>query len=75
VRTCPYLNEDLELTKNIAVREGLNIQIGTMWSNAFNRTTWNQGSLGTNIDVPASFGRFTSTYPSRNIQFYMRVEF
>jgi hypothetical protein len=74
VRPCAYLNEDLELSKTILIHESLNFQIGTMWTNAFNRTEWHNGQLGLNIDVPAAFGRYTGAYPARNIQFYTRLQ-
>jgi hypothetical protein len=74
VRQCGYLNEDLELSKTVAIHESLTFQIGTMWTNAFNRTMWNNNQLGTNIDVPAAFGRYTGAYPARNIQFYTRLQ-
>jgi hypothetical protein len=73
VRNCAYANEDFGLDKTFRVHESLTVQLGTLWNNAFNRTEWSNGALGTNIDV-GNFGQYTSAYPARNIQFYLRLQ-
>jgi len=73
VRNCNFMDETLQIDKSFPIREQVGIQFGTMMMNVFNRHVF--GGLGTDINNPAAFGRFTSTSPPRNIQFYLKVTF
>jgi len=73
VRNCGFQDEALQIDKTFPIREQVGIQFGTMLMNVFNRHIFS--GLGTDVNNPAAFGRFTSTSPPRNIQFYLKVTF
>jgi hypothetical protein len=72
-RRCGYLSEDLGIEKAFAFREHARAIVGANAQNLFNRHFLT--SLSTDIDVPASFGRFSGTSFSRSIQLFARIEF
>jgi hypothetical protein len=72
-RRCGYLSEDLGIEKAFPFREHARAIVGANAQNLFNRHFLT--SLSTDIDVPASFGRFSGTSFSRSIQLFARIEF
>jgi hypothetical protein len=71
VRGCPTLNEDMSLTKNIALWEGrVNLRFGADFFNVFNRH--NFSNPDTNIDDPG-FGRISSASDGRTGELVMKV--
>lgn len=73
-RQCAYVDEDLGLEKDFTIHERITINFGTMMSNVFNRHSFGFG-LGSDIDNPASFGRYTVAQGGRMIQLYTKVSF
>jgi hypothetical protein len=67
-----FWNVDLAIAKNLALTEGLRLQIRADMFNAFNHT--NFSGINTNI-VNASFGMFTSTRGARGMQVNARLTF
>jgi hypothetical protein len=65
-----FWNLDLALSKNIALKDGMNLQVRGDLFNAFNLTTFS--SLNTTITSP-NFGRFTGTRGARVIQLNTRL--
>jgi len=53
--------------------EGANLQFRTEFFNVFNRVNLTQ--VGTDIANLSNFGKSTSTYPARDIQFALRIAF
>ena len=72
-RRCGYLSEDLGIEKAFPFREHARAVVGANAQSLFNRHFLT--SLSTDIDVPASFGRFSGTSFSRSIQLFARIEF
>ena len=70
-RRCGYLSEDLGIEKAFPFREHARAIVGANAQNLFNRHFLT--SLSTDIDVPASFGRFSGTSFSRSIQLFARI--
>jgi hypothetical protein len=74
VRLCAYLNEDLGVQKTFPFHgENDRFVYGVNAQNVFNRHYLS--SLSTDIDVPATFGRFGGGSPGRSVQMYLRLEF
>jgi hypothetical protein len=73
LRTCAYMDEAVQLEKNFRFSEQVRLHLGTMVLNLFNRHVWS--GLQTDINNPDSFGRFTSVYPPRNVQLFLKLEF
>jgi hypothetical protein len=73
IRVCGYKEGNFGIDKEFPVREGTIIRFGSLFQNAFNRVNWR--TLNTDIGNTASFGRYQDSYPGRNIQFYLRIEF
>jgi Carboxypeptidase regulatory-like domain len=72
-----YANTDFSVIKNIRIpwflgHEGANIQFRTEFFNVFNRV--NLTNVNNQING-AAFGKSTSTYPARDIQFALRLAF
>ncbi|MGH9539794.1 MAG: carboxypeptidase regulatory-like domain-containing protein [Terriglobales bacterium] len=72
-----YANTDFSVIKNIRIpwflgTEGANIQFRTEFFNVFNRV--NLTNVNNQING-AAFGKSTSTYPARDIQFALRLAF
>lgn len=67
-----FWNIDLSIAKNLAITEGIRLQIRTDMFNAFNHT--NFSGINTNI-VNSSFGLFTSTRGARVMQVNARITF
>jgi hypothetical protein len=67
-----FWNIDLGIGKNLALTEGIRLQIRADMFNAFNHT--NFSGINTNI-VNASFGMFTSTRGARGMQLNARLTF
>ena len=65
--------EDFGIDKEFPVHEQVKIRFGSLFQNAFNRVNWRV--LNTDINNDASFGKYQDSFPGRNIQFYLRVEF
>ena len=67
-------NLDLGIQKNFAMpfREGMALQFRAEAFNAFNRT--NFGNPGVNRSA-AGFGQIRSTFPARQVQFALRLQF
>ena len=67
-------NLDLGIQKNFAMpfREGMALQFRAEAFNAFNRT--NLGNPGVNRSA-AGFGQIRSTFPARQVQFALRLQF
>lgn len=73
-----FANTDFSVIKNLKIPwfiggEGANLQFRTEFFNVFNRVNLTQ--VGTNIADLSSFGKSTSTYPARDIQFALRIAF
>lgn len=73
VRNCGWADEAFQIEKIFPIREQISVNFGTMMMNIFNRHVFS--GLQTDINNPAAFGRFTTTSPPRNIQFYLKVTF
>ena len=72
-----YANTDFSVIKNTKIpwflgHEGANVQFRAEFFNVFNRV--NLTNVNNQING-AAFGRSTSTYPARDIQFAMRLAF
>jgi hypothetical protein len=72
-----YANTDFSVIKNIRIpwflgHEGANVQFRTEFFNVFNRV--NLTNVNNQING-AAFGKSTSTYPARDIQFALRLAF
>jgi Carboxypeptidase regulatory-like domain/TonB dependent receptor len=80
-RLCGYRNEDVSIQKSFSLKEHVDLRFGFDFYNVFNRHDWGfastagGGGLGTNINQPASFGRYSGTSDPRTIQIYARLEF
>ena len=73
-RLCGYMEENFGIDKEfLPISEHVRIRFGSLFQNAFNRVNWR--TLNSDINNPASFGKYQDSYPGRNIQFYLRVEF
>jgi hypothetical protein len=73
-----FANTDFSVIKNQRIPwfiggEGANLQFRTEFFNVFNRVNLTQ--VGTNIANLSNFGKSTSTYPARDIQFALRIAF
>lgn len=73
-----YANTDFSTLKNLQIpwfvgNEGANLQFRTEFFNVFNRV--NLTNFNNNIANLSTFGKSTSTYPSRDIQFALRLQF
>jgi hypothetical protein len=73
IRVCGYMEENFGIDKEFPIREGTTIRFGSLFQNAFNRVNWR--TLNTDTGNTASFGKYQDSYPGRNIQFYLRVDF
>jgi hypothetical protein len=67
-----FWNVDLSLAKNLAITEGVRLQIRADMFNAFNHTSFS--GINTNIRS-GSFGLFTSTRGARVVQVNARLSF
>jgi hypothetical protein len=67
------LDEALQIEKFFAVTERFRFHLGSMMMNAFNRHVWR--NVNADVGNPATFGTYTTASPSRNIQFFLKVEF
>jgi hypothetical protein len=72
-RRCGYLHEDLGIQKAFPIREHTRFILGANAQNLFNRHYLT--SLNTDIDIPASFGRFSNTSFGRSIQLFVGSNF
>ena len=71
-----YYNWDLSLLKNIRFRENMRLQLRAEAFNAFNRTNFFVGVFPGNGNINSTnFGRITSSFPARVLQFAARFEF
>ncbi len=71
-----YFNWNAGLFKNIRFGERLRLQIRAEAFNVLNRTNFGPGEASTILDVNGtSFGRITSTFDPRIVQFGARFEF
>ncbi len=73
-----FANTDFSVIKNQKIPwfiggEGANLQFRTEFFNVFNRVNLTQ--VGTDIANLSNFGKSTSTYPARDIQFALRIAF
>jgi hypothetical protein len=73
-----FANTDFSVIKNQKIPwfiggEGANLQFRTEFFNVFNRVNLTQ--VGTDIANLSNFGKPTSTYPARDIQFALRIAF
>jgi carboxypeptidase family protein/TonB-dependent receptor-like protein len=73
-----FANTDFSVIKNMKIPwfiggEGANLQFRTEFFNVFNRVNLTQ--VGTDIANLSNFGKSTSTYPARDIQFALRIAF
>ena len=73
-----FANTDFSVIKNFKIpwvigHEGANVQFRAEFFNVFNRV--NLTSVGNDIANISTFGKATSTYPSRDIQFALRIAF
>jgi hypothetical protein len=73
-----FANTDFSVIKNLKIPwfiggEGANLQFRTEFFNVFNRVNLTQ--VGTDIANLSNFGKSTSTYPARDIQFALRIAF
>ncbi len=73
-----YANTDFSVIKNFRVpwfigSEGANVQFRTEFFNVFNRV--NLTNVNNDLANLSNFGRSTSTYPARDIQFALRLSF
>jgi hypothetical protein len=73
-----YANTDFSAIKNIKVpwflgNEGANVQFRAEFFNLFNRV--NLTNVNNDIANISTFGKSTSTYPARDIQFALRLSF
>ncbi len=73
-----FANTDFSVIKNVKIPwfiggEGANLQFRTEFFNVFNRVNLTQ--VGTDIANLSNFGKSTSTYPARDIQFALRIAF
>ncbi len=73
-----YANTDFSVIKNIKIpwfigNEGANVQFRTEFFNVFNRV--NLTNANNDLANISNFGRSTSTYPARDIQFALRLSF
>jgi hypothetical protein len=75
VRTCGYLNENVQLDKTTKIHERMAFQFGSIFSNLFNRHPWVGDSFQANITNPSTFGTYTSAYPGRTVQFFLKLIF
>jgi hypothetical protein len=73
VRNCGLKEEHFGIDKEFPINEQATIRFGSLIQQAFNRAQWRV--LNSDINNPASFGKYQDTYPARSIQFYLRVEF
>jgi hypothetical protein len=64
---------DLDLYKNIAIRQNLHLQLRLESFNAFNHTNFN--AIATNISTPATFGQVTGAADARNLQLGAKLNF
>jgi hypothetical protein len=73
INSSPYLNWNVGLSRNFRFGETMRLQIKVEAFNVLNRTVPNYGAdLGINSD---NFGRITSFYGNRIIQFAGRFDF
>jgi len=73
-----YANTDFSVIKNVKVpwfigTEGANVQFRAEFFNVFNRV--NLTNVNNDLANLSNFGRSTSTYPARDIQFALRLSF
>src|SRR4029077_13521862 len=73
-----FANTDFSVIKNLKIPwfiggEGANLQFRTEFFNVFNRV--NLTGVGNDIGNLSTFGKATSTYPARDIQFALRIAF
>jgi hypothetical protein len=73
-----YANTDFSVIKNIKIpwfigNEGANVQFRSEFFNVFNRV--NLTNVNNDLANSSNFGRSTSTYPARDIQFALRLSF
>jgi carboxypeptidase family protein len=73
LRVCGYMEENFGIDKEFPVSEHARIRFGSLFQNAFNRVNWR--TINSDINNPASFGKYQDSYPGRNVQFYLRVDF
>lgn len=73
LRLCGLKEEHFGIDKEFPINEHARVRFGSLIQQAFNRAQWRV--LNSDINNPASFGRYQDTYPARSIQFYLRVEF
>lgn len=67
-----YFSNDLSVFKNWSIKERYRVQFGMEFFNAFNMV--NHVVPNNNIDN-GDFGRFDNAFPSRQIQYHMKVYF
>jgi hypothetical protein len=73
VRGCANLDEDVSIQKLFTIHEHARLLFSADAQNVFNRHQW--VGLGSNIDIPGSFGRFTGATGPRLLQIHARFEF
>lgn len=73
VRTCGIIREDLAISKRFRVSQGVNIELSGRFFNVLNRHSWQ--NFGTNINLPATFGRSTTATAPRTGQLALTVTF
>ena len=74
-RGCGFAVEDLVISKDFIVNEGVNVRLAAEFFNAFNRVNWQGRRLAASVDSPASFGQYSRTEPARSIQLYLKINF
>ena len=74
-RGCGFASEDLVISKDFDVSEGVGVRFGAEFYNAFNRVNWGGRRLSASVDSPASFGMYSRTEPARSIQLYLKFIF
>lgn len=72
-RGCPYLNENISISKYFPIHENIRFKFSATFFNALNRHQF--GGLGSNIDSPSAFGNFTTASSPRTIQLSGRLDF
>ena len=72
IRGTGYWNLDMSLAKNFKIKEKVALQVRADTFNTMNHTGYNAFTASINS---ANFGKFTSFYPSRQMQLNARLQF
>jgi hypothetical protein len=69
-----FWNVDLSLIKRTKIKESLNLEFRAEAFNAFNHTNFSVGAENNDINS-TTFGRLTSTFDPRILQFALKLNF